>query len=177
MGYTTDFTGSFQLNTPLTDEQSKYLHKFNRTRRMKLDPSQLQTVPDPIRTAVGLPLGLEGEYFVGFEDEDQMGYKIPRVDGNKPPTSQPGLWCGWCPTSDNTGIEWDGGEKFYYYSEWLDYLIQNFIKPWNLVLNGVVKWQGQRQEDTGEIVVKDNIIQIVSSQSNLKKLYRSFAMY
>jgi len=40
MGYTTDFSGSFDLNKPLDDETYSFLCKFNETRRMarNVDP-------------------------------------------------------------------------------------------------------------------------------------------
>ena len=34
MGYTTDFTGQFDLDKPLDDETYEFLCKFNSTRRM-----------------------------------------------------------------------------------------------------------------------------------------------
>jgi hypothetical protein len=54
------------------------------------------------------------------------------------------------------GIEWDGGEKFYNYTEWLVYLINKILKPNGYVLNGVVQWQGEEVGDVGEIFVEDN---------------------
>ena len=53
-------------------------------------------------------------------------------------------------------MEWDGGEKFYNYVEWLEYLIKNFFEPWGYSLNGSVNWQGEEDEDNGTIVVKHN---------------------
>ena len=56
------------------------------------------------------------------------------------------------------GIQWSGAEKFYDYVEWLQYLIDNFLKPWGYVLNGEVNWQGEREEDIGTILVASNLI-------------------
>jgi len=78
------------------------------------------------------------------------------LDHNKPPKGQPGLWCHWVPTEDGMGIEWDGGEKFYDYTEWIRYLIHHFLAPAGYVLNGEVEWQGEDPSDIGKIVVKDN---------------------
>ena len=78
------------------------------------------------------------------------------TDSNKPPTGQPGLWCQWTPNDDGTAIVWDGGEKFYDYVAWLEYLVKNFLKPWGYVLNGTVNWSGEDQGDVGKIVAKDN---------------------
>ncbi|MEG3844580.1 hypothetical protein QT986_30660, partial [Microcoleus sp. herbarium14] len=44
------------------------------------------------------------------------------------------------------------------YVEWLQYLIDNFLKPWGYVLRGEVNWQGEREEDAGMIWVENNTI-------------------
>ena len=65
MGYTTEFQGEFNLDQPLTVEQIAYLKAFNETRRMKRNADLTKDRPDPIREAVGLPVGLDGGFFVG----------------------------------------------------------------------------------------------------------------
>jgi hypothetical protein len=65
MGYSTDFEGRFELDKPLTAAHATYLKKFNATRRIKRNASLTQNRPDPLRLAVGLPVGEEGGYFVG----------------------------------------------------------------------------------------------------------------
>ena len=65
MGYHTDFDGVFTLDQPLTEAQRTYLHRFASTRRMKRSESKVAELPDPIREAVGLPVGKDGGYFVG----------------------------------------------------------------------------------------------------------------
>lgn len=156
MGYTTTFEGTFHFNKRLLDREFLYLCEFSRTRRMQRSPEILLDVPDPARTAVGLPLGEEACYFVNQEwDEDS---EISIVDYNSPPKNQPGLWCQWVPTADGGGIKWNGMEKFYYYVEWLQYLIDNFIEPWDYILNGEVNWQGERSGDRGIILVEKNQI-------------------
>lgn len=156
MGYTTIFDGTFHLNKRLLDSEAIYLFEFSRTRRMKRNPAILQSIPDPARTAVGLPVGEEGCYFVNEKwDEDS---EVSVVNYNRPPKTQPGLWCQWIPTADGGGIQWSGTEKFYDYVEWLQYIINNFLQPWDYVLNGEVNWQGEREEDIGTIVVASNLI-------------------
>jgi hypothetical protein len=54
------------------------------------------------------------------------------------------------------GIEWDCGEKFYNYTEWLVYLIHKVLAPNGYILNGVVEYSGEEMGDVGEIVVVDN---------------------
>ena len=144
MGYTTEFTGKFVLNKILDDDTFDFLVKLNETRRMKRE--------------VDSKYGVEGEFFVdgtGFSGQDD---DKSIIDYNRPPRTQPSLWCQWRPTEDRMGIEWDEGEKFYDYVEWLTYIVKNFLEPKRYILNGNVEWIGEDPNDRGMIVVKDNKI-------------------
>lgn len=158
MGYTTEFTGSFTVEPPLSEAHATYIKQFGDTRRMKRDANVALTLPDPIRESVGLPVGKQGCYFVGGGGYAGQDRDKSIIDYNNPPDGQPGLWCQWVPTHDRDGIEWDGSEKFYYYVEWLKYLIQHFLKPWGYTVNGDVEWQGEEREDRGVLRVTDNIV-------------------
>ncbi len=160
MGYTTDFSGSFNLDKPLTEPHKNYLLKFSETRRMRWDSKKTELIKDPIRKAVGLPVGLQGEYFVGARGYYGQGPDRAVDDFNRPPKSQPGLWCQWVPTETGYGIEWNGTEKFYEYDKWLAYLIEHFLEPWGYMLNGEVKWFGEDPDDVGLLVVEDNMVSV-----------------
>lgn len=118
---------------------------------MRRDVNALGNAPDPIRKAVGLPLGTEGEFYVNDANESIL-------DHNQQSVTQPGLWCQWEPTDDGCGIQWDEGEKFYCYVEWLEYIVENFLKPWGYKLNGLVEWDGEGHGDVGVIRVVDNVV-------------------
>lgn len=190
MGYTTDFEGRFNLDRTLAHEHKAYLEAFNNSRRMRRDASIAETLDDPVRLAAGLPIGKEGAYFVGFannnhgqvHDKSVVEYDEapgqPSYDFMKDRydawlessravveslEAQPGLWCQWRPTEDGSAIAWDCGEKFYYYTEWLRYLIGHFLTPWGYVLNGVVEWHGEDDEDVGRIIVRDNVVTTVKA--------------
>lgn len=177
MGYTTDFNGRFKLDRPLTDAHREYLTKFCETRRMKRDEGITAKRPDPVREAVGLPVGIEGEYFVGeggcagqCDDDEQQAlkekfvaqgmdwgraYRAARVhigilDYNGAPRTQHGLWCKWIPTECGNYIEWSGAEKFYDYVEWLQYICDNFLSVWGYTLNGEIAFQGEARDDNGK---------------------------
>lgn len=160
MGYTTDFEGVLTLDKPLTEAQAEYLRKFNNTRRIKRDEGITQGLEDEVRMAAGLPVGDEGGFYVGSTAPyGQDRYDAPGVlDSNQPPIGQPGLWCQWTIGEKNDTIEWDQGEKFYSYHEWLFYLIEHFLKPWGYVVNGSIDWEGEDSSDVGTIVVVDNVI-------------------
>jgi hypothetical protein len=121
---------------------AQYLTLFNETRRM-------QRRTDSV-------FGIEGEFFVFGGGDFGQDREANVNDFNIPPSTQPGLWCKWTPTEDRMGIEWDGNEKFYDYTEWLVYLIHKILAPNGYVLNGVVEWSGEETGDVGEIFVEDN---------------------
>jgi hypothetical protein len=144
MGYHTDFRGSFRLDKQLSPEIKEYLTKLANTRRMgrKTDDE----------------FGIEGEFFTdgtGFKGQDSGGNVI---NGNEPPVTQPSLWCQWIPTGDGLEIEWDGGEKFYNYTEWIYYIINKILKPNGYTLNGSVRWRGEEFDDDGVMEVRDNVL-------------------
>lgn len=184
MGYTTNFSGEFTFNRPLSTEETKYIKKFGRTRRLKrtlagllerdkgknglpfkfklnstqealvkeLETSGLHVSIRPIkdnRTALEI-YGPEGQFYVG--DDEYLNVS----ENSTPPNDQPGLYCQW--VTDGLTLHWDGNEKFYYYVEWLKYLIENFFIPWEVILNGEVTWEGEESSDIGKIVVTDNVV-------------------
>lgn len=161
MGYTTDFYGSLEFNKPVAPWLAEYINKFNQTRRMKRDPEKIKALfPDYGKLCFNGELGKEGEYFIGGlgffgQDRDESV-----VDYNEPPKTQPGLWCQWVINEERNCLEWDGGEKFYEYEAWLEYLIDNFFEPLDYVLNGDIEWQGEEYDDIGVIHVTDNIISV-----------------
>lgn len=128
--------------------------------------------------------GKEGAYFIGGTGMCGQDFDETVIDGNTPPGQlsysgweksyaeffqeeqkminsgecQPGLWCQWIINEDNE-LEWDGGEKFYEYTNWLKYLIKNFFEPWGVFLNGEIEWQGEDRDDFGKIIVVDNEVE------------------
>jgi hypothetical protein len=122
---------------------------------MKRDPAKLANMPDPIREAVNLPIEVNGGYYVGSahqfgQDRDAV------IEFNSPPSGQPGLWCQWVVSNDGSVLEWDGGEKFYEYGDWLRYLIEHFLSKWGRTLEGKIYWQGEESDDRGIIYVHKN---------------------
>jgi hypothetical protein len=155
MGYTTDFNGSFSVSPTLKPEHREFLAAFSETRRMKRNVSLL---PADANSNVGLGLGEEGGYYVGDSRYSSSGLGV--INCNTPPANQPGLWCQWTPNEDGTEIEWDGGEKFYEYVEWLEYIIEHFLQPWGYILNGKVYWYGEDRTDVGCIIVENNVVSV-----------------
>lgn len=163
MGYSTDFTGQFDLDKPLTPEHYNYLKRFARIRHMRWNAARIENMADPIREAVELPVGNDGMYFVtDLAMEESYGHHYPHntaiVDYNDSPAGVPGLWLQWTPTDDGKAFVWDGGEKFYAYVPWLKFIITHFLAPWGYVLSGRVEWQGEDPSDQGVIIVENNVV-------------------
>lgn len=164
MRYNTTFQGEFLLDRPLTTAQKDYLQRFSQTRRMKRDCQceELRKKANSLRESVGLPLGIEGEYFVGSYTSygmDEGNNWDSVIDMSKPPRTQPSLWCEWTVSHDGTKIIWSEEDYFYEYIQWLQYLLDNFLKPWGYIVNGQCEWQGQNSEDQGIIYIKDNTLE------------------
>lgn len=166
MGYTTDFFGQFTVTPPLKPEHAAYLRRFNETRRMARDADKAEALPDPTRAAAGLPIGRQGAYFVAGDGFAGQAHDDSVIDYNRPPNGQPGLWCQWTPTNDGAALEWDGGEKFYDYVEWLEYLVAHFLKPWGYAIEGAVQWQGEESDDRGVIYARGDQVEAVPSTVN-----------
>ena len=157
MGYTTDFKGRFKFNKPISKELAEYINLFSDTRHMRRNNQILKKLyPNWQDRCFFGCLGKEGEFFLDPEYDYSNDESI--IDRNEPSSTQPGLWCQWEISSDRKYLQWNGGEKFYNYIEWLQYIIENFIKtdPNEYVLNGKVHWQGEDPEDKGILEVKNN---------------------
>jgi hypothetical protein len=76
-------------------------------------------------------------------------------DGYK---EKPSIWLQWeiLEYDGEFTLGHDGGEKFYNYVEWLDYVIEHFFKKWGVVVNGTIQWRGEEWDDMGTMVVRDN---------------------
>lgn len=151
MGYSTDFYGNFTVDRKVDDETLAILVGLSATRRMKrkVDPKY----------------GLEGEFY--FEGGGLLGQDRDDtvINYNSPPKNQPGLWCQWAINEDDRQtIEWDGGEKFYHYIEWIEYVLDKVLLPRGYKLTGSVTWQGEDPGDRGQIVADGNRIRVGSGR-------------
>ena len=85
-------------------------------------------------------------------------FKETRHEDGYQPNRKPSIWLQW-EIVENDGkhyLKWDGGEKFYKYIEWLEYVIKYIFKGWGLLLNGRIEWRGEGWDDVGYIEVEDN---------------------
>jgi hypothetical protein len=163
MGYQIYYDGHFTLDRALTDIHRDYLTAFSQTRRMKRDARKAGKLSDPLRVAAGLPVGEQGEYFVGGKGFHGQDDDESVTNHNTAPAGQPSLWCDWEPADDGPGdrIWHNGSEKSHNDIAWLEYLVEHFFKRWGYTLSGEVQWQGEEPDDRGVIYAKDNVIEAV----------------
>ena len=158
-----NFTGKFEINKPLTEVHKRYLSAFSSTRRVARNEETVKKLKDSIREAANLPIGPQGEYFVGaiFGSEDLEHKSI--ISYNIPPNRQPSLWCQWGPSDDGKYIVWDSWVNEHYCYEWIQYLINNFIDPWGYKLNGTSKWIDTiDQSNSGKISIVNNKVEVAN---------------
>lgn len=161
MGYTTDFTGSFKVSPPITDENIlQRLKILNETRRIIRDSNKIAQKLNISLDECIAKYGIDGEFY--SSDANIFSFKSDEtiINYNLPPITQPGLWCKWKYNINENTVEWDGNEKFYDYVEWLEYLIEKVFEPNGYKLNGVVKWIGECDDDYGKIKVNNNFISV-----------------
>ncbi len=174
MGYTTIFTGRFNLNKELDDNTFKLIKGLAETRRMKRDINKLKEM------GFVEDYGVEGEYFIKEDNDFGQSQDDSIINFNCPPITQPGLWLQWIPTEDKMGLEWDKNEKFYNADEWIEYLINRILEPRGYIINGIVNAQGEDRSDKYNITVVNNKVIInkgfskLVSKPNLKEWYNNY---
>lgn len=55
---------------------------------------------------------------------------------------------------------WDGCEKFYDYTKWLEIIIEKFMKPIKVKVTGKVRFQGEDLKDAGYIKVVNGKVKL-----------------
>lgn len=158
MGYCTSFAGEFKLDRQLESHHLDYLRQFSESRRMKRNEAAAEKEVDTLRTAVGLPVGTEGEFVVGSDESSVL-------DHNQPPGSQPSLWCCWTPDKAGEAIVWNGSDKPHNFDKWLTYIIETFLLPWGYKLAGEVGWLGEDKLDSGVLRIENNSIETTELMS------------
>jgi len=95
----------------------------------------------------------------------------------RPDPKFPGYYCQWTVNEDATALVWDGGEKFYEYVDWMNYIIDNFLKPWGVTLSGTIHYQGEAIGDHGNLVIRDGKCVQVADTSVSGDLHNDLETY
>ena len=95
------------------------------------------------------PMSLSHAALIEKVNRDEiMAADWPDLPGDAGRT-QPKGYFQWTVSKDRRSIEWDGSEKFYYYDEWLQWLVDKFLTPWGYSISGEVAYQGETTNDLG----------------------------
>ena len=152
MGIDAIYVGSFRVRPRLSAVHRLYLERFAAMRHMTYAEERLAGRPDPLREAVGLPLGNGGAYFVGGECYGGAPQDEAVLNGNVPPGT-PSVWCHWVPNPAGTRIEWNGLEKFTDAADWMRYLVKHFFGTWGYSVAGSV-WYAIPEFGNGTAVIR-----------------------
>lgn len=125
-----------RLDRPLGSNRLAYLKKFAATKRVYRDEKVLGYYSDPVRHGVELPVGKDGEFFVGNDGMDPNDRSI--IDEDETPASQPSEWCSWEPNDAGTELVVNSHSDFDTDVDWLKYVVDKFLVPWGHVLSGQV---------------------------------------
>ncbi|CAG7653192.1 hypothetical protein PAESOLCIP111_06720 [Paenibacillus solanacearum] len=163
MGHNTIFEGQFLLNKPLDEETYKLLFNLSDTRRLSRNIEVISKQENISVSEALTKYGEEGEFYFSNEPNHVLvGGILKRVkdetvlERNRPPKSQPSLWCCWAPIENRTAIAWNGQDKFYNSLEWIEYIIERILKPRSYVLNGEIECFGEGLNDNWRINIKNN---------------------
>lgn len=121
------------IEPKLNPEHLEYLQKFNATRRVRRDSTITEEREDRTRLAVGLPVGLNGCYFVGETGLSGQNKGGDVLDVNSPPADQPSVWCPWTVREDHLHehhICLNEKERHNDVWEWFWYVKGHFLDLW-----------------------------------------------
>lgn len=161
MGYSTDFNGMIKISPNLKELDKEFLDKFFQIRHMKRDMSKLKGISkNDIKE-----FGNDGCFYLKDYDNFNEMYDDKTIININDSGDMPSLWCNLEIVEDNgeSFVQWNGSEKTYGINEengWFTWLIDNFFKPNGYVLNGEMTWQGEEDDDTGTIKIKNNVVSL-----------------
>ncbi len=155
----TEYSGNLKFDRELEKNHLDYLIAFTSTLRVVRRPESVNAKEDIIRLNVDLPLGKECEFYTGAFN--RSGEIAEIEDYNAVPENQPSSWCCWKPSKDQLEFVPAIFDSYYSFIPWIQYLVANFIKPWNYSLNGRVKVKSIYDDGIKILSVKDNDISVM----------------
>ena len=94
-------------------------------------------------------------------------HRDPKTHTN--PKGIPSIWCDWSINSEGTIIYCDDAFYGSEYTEWLELIIEKFLKPWGRVLEGEATWDGDESDDSGTITIENNVVTAKSITDELNE--------
>jgi hypothetical protein len=108
---------------------------------------------------MGYTTKFDGQFFLDPMPPGATILRLQELDyadrRNFPGEGMPDGYNQWQLTTDGQHVAWDGNEKFYYYVEWLQWLIDHVLAPAGVTVTGTVAYQGEEAADSGTLTVRD----------------------
>lgn len=64
----------------------------------------------------------------------------------------------------------EDSSKTYYWQETLQYLIDTWLTPMGIKLNGKLKWSGEESDDQGKVSIVDSVITVNDLSAQIRAL-------
>lgn len=159
MGFSTRYLGHLDIQPPLNDSETEWLRAFGEIdRRHYNEPYEVAMNPRALRIETWQQRGSGGDAFKSLAPPDGSPY--PHLD--------------WAPCYEGCCLAWYGTEKSRMAEEWLQYLIDHFLRPgaharldgrqaferftFDHTLNGVIAAERNDTLELFLIVCRDNTI-------------------
>lgn len=154
------FQGSFNLTPGLSEAQASYLQAFLAVQHGFWPSEYVQQQADPLREAVGLPLGEDAAFYVGHYSNGLKG-RHPFI--NKHITISPGPGdqphCGNCPwqlSPDSSKLVPDKKKLAAMPLKWLGWLVSNILTTWKINVTGVASYDDPCTSQEGRVVAESS---------------------
>jgi hypothetical protein len=129
----------------------------------RVEAAQALVAPEEsLWTYLRKQLGLENSPFEADGEKEQMLWKLWK-EQKWVTKLLPDIWCHWRPTTDGKRIEAEKTDKFPFYCEWLQFLLDHFLIPWGYELSGQVEYStdiGQR----GYLLIEEQQVREIITQ-------------
>lgn len=147
--YKTKFYGEYKFSDNATPYLLTYLSKFFRTIHIERDVEKIkESYYNWKDYSYYGDLGYEGELYVNPEDKSYGNKNLLAVT----------RWCNFAidKREDGNFLIWNGNKRFYHYEAWIQYIIDRFLQPHKIELNGVMLVVGMGSTDANYMVLYEN---------------------
>lgn len=151
MGYETDFYGGLAFYPQISPLHRDYLAGFFNKNHYTISQEAYKQVAhySDLHTLCGLPLDEHCTFYLPVESRPLLSDR-PKYSNKV--VANPTLPSAYCPLRiTDTDILIRNG-KSYDWEEWLTWVINNLLAPWNYTLAGEIEWSGEEPDDRGKIV-------------------------
>ncbi|EYF06103.1 DNA-directed RNA polymerase subunit alpha C-terminal domain-containing protein [Chondromyces apiculatus] len=160
MGYRVKQDGHLDISPPLDPAQTAWVRAFAQARRFRRHAERIAAAPDPLREAVGLPVGAEGVFYTGAL-QDPSDETI--ADWNAPADPVPSLYAAWTVSED--GARLIGCDDATWPSIWLEVFV-GILRGWGRRLSGQVWLHGDDPADVSRVEVEEDRVVLREIQSD-----------